>query len=326
VKHDQGLDTADRNLPAVDRDLGTVDQGLDTVDRDPAGPVAFIGTGVMGAGMAANLLRAGFAVRAHSRTAAKAKAVLDAGATWAPTVAEAVSGARFVVSIVGTPDDVRAVYLAPGGVLATAEPGTVTVDMTTSRPSLAREIHRRALERGLHALDAPVSGGDVGARAGTLSIMVGGERKAYERALPLLQAMGGTIVLQGPSGSGQHAKLCNQIAVAGTMLGVIEALVCARHAGLEPLTVLESIAAGAAGSWSLTNLFPRVVRGDLEPGFAVAHFLKDLAIAREEADAMGVELPGLELAERMYQRLAALGGAHQGTQALVRVYREPPPD
>jgi 3-hydroxyisobutyrate dehydrogenase len=288
--------------------------------------LAFIGTGVMGSRMAVHLIEAGYRVTAHNRTPAKAEPVLAAGASWAPTVAAAVSGADYVVSIVGTPDDVCRVYLAPDGVVATAPRGALVIDMTTSRPSLARQIHHEAALRGIDALDAPVSGGDVGAQSATLSIMVGGQPEAFRRGLPLLRAMGRTVVLQGPAGSGQHAKLCNQIVVANNMLGSVEALVYARRAGLDPLTLLESIGAGAAGSWSLANLYPRMVAGDFAPGFSVRHFLKDMRIARDEADAMGVELPGLALAESLYKRVAALeGGAEQGTQALYRAYAEAPP-
>lgn len=284
--------------------------------------VGFIGTGVMGRSMALNLISAGAALAVHTRTREKAADVVAAGAAWAASVGEAVADAEIVVSIVGFPEDVREVYLGGDGVLAAARHGTVAVDMTTSRPSLAREIHAAAAARGIRTLDAPVSGGDVGAREGTLSIMVGGDREAFETALPALESMGKRVVLQGPAGSGQHAKLCNQIAIASNMLGVMEALLYARHAGLDPMIVLESIGAGAAGSWSLENLYPRVVAGDFAPGFYVEHFLKDIRIARAEADAMGIELPGLALAESMYERVVALGGARQGTQALYRAYAE----
>ncbi len=191
--------------------------------------------------------------------------------------------------------------------------------MTTSSPSLAREIAAAAAARGIAALDAPVSGGDIGARNASLSIMVGGEAEAFARARPLLERMGRTLVYQGPAGAGQHCKLCNQIAIAGTMLGAMEALVYARGVGLEPLTVLESIGAGAAASWTLSNLYPRAVRGDLGPGFYAEHFLKDLRLALEEASSRGLRLPGLSLAERLYERLVAEGGGRLGTQALIQV-------
>lgn len=285
--------------------------------------VALIGTGVMGASMARRLIAAGFRVTVSNRTPARARPLLEAGASWAGTAAEAAAGADVVLTIVGTPDDVRAVYFGDSagrpGILGSAPSGALLVDMTTSRPSLAREIHAAAAARGLDALDAPVSGGDVGARDGTLSIMVGGGPDALERARPILAVLGRTIVLQGPAGAGQHAKLANQVAIAGTVLGAMEALLYVRRAGLEPTTVLASIGAGAAGSWTLSNLYPRAVAGDLAPGFAVRHLVKDLRIAREEAASNGLALPGLALALGLYERLAADGGADLGTQALIRV-------
>ncbi len=293
-----------------------------TSEGGTSGRVVFIGTGVMGSRMALNLMASGFRLKVHSRTAAKARAVLDAGARWAPSVAEAVSDADFVLSIVGFPADVRQVYLDEQGVIARAKAGSIAIDLTTSEPSLAQEIHAAARARGIAALDAPVSGGDVGARDGTLSIMVGGDREAFERARPLLEAMGSTVIYQGPAGSGQHTKMCNQIAIASNMIGVMEALLYARRSGLDPETVLASIGAGAAGSWSLANLYPRVVRGDFEPGFFVEHFLKDIEIALAEAERMGLTLPGLALARSLYERVVALGGAKMGTQALYQALDE----
>ena len=291
-----------------------------TADGSSAPNVAFIGTGVMGRSMALNLIRAGFPLTVHTRTPARAGDVVAAGARWAATVSDAVHGAAFVVTVVGDPDDVRAVYLGPDGVVAHASPGTIAIDMTTSEPGLAREIAAAAGARGAAALDAPVSGGDIGARDGTLSIMVGGDAAVLEQARSVLAAMGRTIVHQGPAGAGQHAKLCNQIVVASTMIGVMEGLRYARAAGLDPATVLESIGAGAAGSWSLTNLYPRAAAGDYAPGFLVRHFLKDMRIALGESARMDIDLPGLALAERLYQRVVALGGASQGTQALYRAF------
>jgi len=282
--------------------------------------VAFIGTGVMGRSMALNLLRAGNALTVHTRTPQRAADVLEAGAVWADSVGEAVAGARFVVTIVGFPQDVRQVYLGRGGIIQSALPGTVAMDMTTSEPALARQIYSEGLARGIEVLDAPVSGGDVGARDGTLSIMVGGDRETFDKALPLLEAMGRTIVLQGGAGSGQHTKMCNQIAIASNMIGVMESLLYARRSGLDPEVVLQSIGAGAAGSWSLSNLYPRAVAGDYEPGFYVEHFLKDIRIALDEAKAMGLDLPGLALAESLYERVIELGGAKKGTQALYWAY------
>lgn len=292
---------------------------------DPGAEIGFIGTGVMGGPMAANLLAAGYSVRVFNRSPERADELVAAGATRANSVAAAASGADAVVTIVGLPEDVRLVYFGdwPGdggpGLVSAATPGTILIDMTTSRPSLAREIHAAAAARGVHALDAPVSGGDVGAQAGTLSIMVGGDAGAFAAAAPLFQAMGRTIVHQGPAGAGQHTKMCNQIAIASTMVGMVEALLYARSAGLDPAVVLESIGAGAAASWSLSNLYPRILRGDLEPGFIVRHFVKDLRIARDEAAASGLNLPGLEYALGLYERLEREGGGELGTQALVRV-------
>ena len=284
--------------------------------------VAFIGTGVMGRSMALNLLKAGFRLSVFTRTRARANDVLEAGAAWADSVAEAVRDAEFVVTIVGFPADVRRVYLDPSGIVAGARPGTVAIDMTTSEPSLAREIHERAAARGIRALDAPVSGGDIGARNATLSIMAGGDRDAFDRAMPLFQAMGRTIVYQGPAGSGQHTKMCNQICIASNMIGVMEALLYAQRAGLNPETVLQSIGSGAAASWSLSNLQPRALKGDFAPGFYVKHFLKDIRIAIAESERMGVASPGLRLAKDLYERVVALGGEAMGTQAIYRALEQ----
>jgi 3-hydroxyisobutyrate dehydrogenase len=219
--------------------------------------------------------------------------------------------------MVGYPADVEAVILGPAGALAAMPSGSLLIDFTTSRPSLAAAISQSAAERGVQALDAPVSGGDVGAREARLSIMVGGERAAFERARPLLQLLGKTIVHQGPAGQGQHAKMVNQILIAANMVGVCEGLLYARKAGLDPETVLASVGGGAAASWSLANLYPRILKGDYQPGFYVEHFLKDLQIALEEAERLGLDLPGLKLARRLYGLLKDQGGARLGTQALI---------
>lgn len=283
-------------------------------------PVGFIGTGVMGAAMAGHLLAAGHAVTVYNRTRAKAQPLLEAGAAWADSPAAAAREAAVVVTILGFPEDVREVYLGRDGLVAAARPGAVLIDMTTSAPSLAQEITAAAAARRIEALDAPVSGGDVGARNATLSIMVGGDPAAFQRVRPLLERMGKTVVLQGPAGNGQHTKLTNQVVIAATMIGVTEGLVYARAAGLDPATVLSSIGAGAAASWSMANLLPRVLAHDFAPGFFVRHFLKDLRIALEEADRMGLELPGLALARRLYEQVASQGGADLGTQALYLAY------
>jgi len=284
--------------------------------------VGFIGTGVMGASMARHLLAKGHAVRVFNRTPAKAQPLLDAGAVLCESPAEVARGSQVVISIVGTPRDVDEVYRGERGVIAAAAPGSLLIDMTTSDPELAIELCRQGRERGVDVLDAPVSGGDIGARNATLSIMVGGEASAFERARPVLELLGKTIVHQGPAGAGQFAKLCNQIAIASTMLSVCESMAFAKAAGLDPSRVLENITTGAANSWSLSQLMPRALRGDYEPGFAVAHFTKDLAIALRCAERLGLVLPGLSLAKRLYDELAADGAGAKGTQVLLRRYLE----
>jgi 3-hydroxyisobutyrate dehydrogenase len=280
--------------------------------------LGFIGLGVMGGSMAGHLLAAGHELRLFTRTRAKAEALLARGALWAEAPAALAAGCEVVFTMVGFPRDVEDIYLGDAGLLAHLRPGGLLVDMTTSRPDLAVRIAAEAARRGGAALDAPVSGGDKGAREATLSIMVGGAREAFETALPLLRLMGREIVHQGPPGSGQHCKMSNQIAIAANMVGVCEALVYARAAGLDPARVLTSIAGGAAGSWSLSNLAPRMLAGDFAPGFYVKHFVKDLGIALTAAAAMRLDLPGLALAERLYRELRDLGEGDSGTQALYR--------
>lgn len=282
--------------------------------------VGFIGTGVMGAAMAHHLLDGGHAVHVFNRTRARAQALLDAGAAWCDSPAEIARRATIVVTIVGTPVDVKSVYLGEAGLIQHAAAGALFIDMTTSDPQLSARIAELARERAMDALDAPVSGGDIGARNATLSIMVGGDRAAYERALPILQKLGKTIVYQGAAGAGQYTKLCNQIAIAATMLSVCESMAFAKAAGLDAFKVLESITTGAANSWPLSQLMPRALRGDFEPGFSVKHFTKDLDIALGCAERLGVELPGLALAKRLYDELASSGSAEKGTQVLLQRY------
>jgi 3-hydroxyisobutyrate dehydrogenase len=279
--------------------------------------IGWIGTGVMGASMAGHLLHAGHAVTVFTRTPARARALLDQGATWADTPRELAQACDVICTMVGYPRDVEEIYLGEQGVLAGARPGTLAVDFTTSSPSLARRLADLGRERGVDLLDAPVSGGDVGAWNATLSIMVGGERRAFDRALPVFEQLGKTVVLQGPPGSGQHTKMVNQILIAGTMVGVGEALTYARAAGLDIEQVLGSVGGGAAASWTLDNLVPRIIRGDMTPGFYVEHFIKDMGIALAEAEAMHLTLPGLALAKQLYHTVVAYGGARQGTQAIV---------
>jgi 3-hydroxyisobutyrate dehydrogenase len=284
--------------------------------------IAFVGLGVMGRSMAGHLLDAGYPLVVFNRTASKAEELLARGARWAWSAGEAASQADITITIVGYPADVEEVYLAPGGIVQGSPRGSILIDMTTSTPSLAMRIAEAAEARGVQALDAPVSGGDIGAREACLTIMVGGDTAAFESALPLFEVMGKTVAYMGPAGAGQHTKMANQIAIAGTMLGVVEALAYAKGQGLDPELVHSAIAAGSAGSWSMSNLGPRILRGDLEPGFFVKHFVKDLRIALAEAQTAGLDLPGLELAKRLYERLAEEGGADLGTQALWRLYTE----
>lgn len=279
--------------------------------------VGWIGTGVMGSSMCGHVLDAGYRVTVHSRTKERAAPLLDRGASWAGSPAEVASSADVVCAIVGYPADVREVFLGPGGAVDAARSGTVLVDLTTSEPSLAAEIHRAGKDRGVETIDAPVSGGDVGARNGTLSIMVGGDESAVEEVRPLLEAFGQTILRQGGPGAGQHTKMVNQILIATGMIGVCEALLYGYKAGLDLERVLESVASGAAGSWSLTNYGPRMLSGDFAPGFIVDHFVKDMGIALAEAERMELSLPGLALAKQLYVALQAQGAGRRGTHSLV---------
>lgn len=279
--------------------------------------IGWIGTGVMGASMCGHLLAAGYEVTVTTRSRARAEGLLAAGASWADTPAAVATGSDVVFSMVGYPDDVRAVVLGPDGTLDAAAAGTVLVDLTTSDPTLAREIGDEADRRGVHVLDAPVSGGDVGARNATLSIMVGGGAGAFDAVRPCLETMGATVVLQGGHGAGQHTKLVNQTLIAGNIVAVCEALVYAHRAGLDLERVLASVSTGAAGSWTLSNLAPRMIAGDDAPGFFVDHFVKDMGLALTEARRMRLALPGLALAQQLYVALQARGRGRDGTQALV---------
>lgn len=282
--------------------------------------IAFVGTGVMGASMAGHLLDAGYELAVYNRTRLKAEPLLERGAVWADSPGEAAVGADVVVTMVGYPHDVEEVYLADGGIVELAEEGAVLVDMTTSTPSLAIRIAEEAARRGLRALDAPVSGGDVGARNATLTIMVGGDEDAFARVRPVFETMGSMITRMGGAGAGQHTKMANQIGIAGTMLGLIEALQYAKAAGLDVERAHAALSGGGANSWSWGAYGPRILSGDFQPGFFVKHFVKDLRIALDEAGAMGLALPGLELAERLYSRLQETDGAELGTQALWLLY------
>ncbi len=278
--------------------------------------IGWIGTGVMGASMCGHLMDAGFKATVFNRTKDKAKPLLDKGADWAKTPRDVAAASDVVFSIVGFPDDVRCVILGSDGALAGSKPGTILVDMTTSEPSLAEEIAEAAREKDVHSVDAPVSGGDVGAREARLSIMIGGEKDVVDALDPCWQAMGKTIVHQGGPGAGQHTKMVNQTLVASSMIGVCEALLYGYRAGLDLNVVLESVASGAAGSWSLSNLAPRIIKGNFEPGFMVVHFLKDMRIALAESRRMGISMPGLALVYQLYVALAAQGHGRDGTHAL----------
>ena len=283
--------------------------------------ISFIGTGVMGASIVNHLLQAGYPVTVHTRTKGKVDPLIAAGAKWASTVAEAVQQADLIFTMVGMPTDVEEIYLNVDGILANGRSGQIVVDMTTSSPALAKKIEKAAIEKGMTSLDAPVSGGDVGAKNGTLSIMCGGDESVFEQVKPIFMKFGSQIVLQGSAGAGQHTKMSNQLAIATNMIGVCEALVYAEKAGLNPERVLESISPGAAGSWSLSNLGPRMLAGNFEPGFYTKHFLKDLRIALDEAKAMNLDLPGLLLAIRLYEDLMAKGYGDKGTQVLYKHYQ-----
>lgn len=286
-------------------------------DRSSQTRVGWIGLGVMGTSMCGHILDAGHPVTVNTRTRASAESLVSRGAVWADTPADVAHASDVTFAIVGFPADVREVFLGDHGALAGAAAGSVLVDMTTSEPQLAVEIAAAGAAKGLVALDAPVSGGDAGARNATLSIMVGGDLATVERVRPLFEILGKNIVHQGAAGAGQHAKMVNQILIATTMVGLCEALLYAYRAGLDLETVLDSVASGAAGSWSLSNYAPRILAGDFEPGFAVDHFIKDMGIALSEARRMRLSVPGLALAEQLYVALSAQGYGRKGTQALV---------
>lgn len=284
--------------------------------------IAFIGTGVMGRSMAGHLLKAGHVLHVHNRTKEKAQALLDAGAHWHATPGGAAAQADFVITMVGYPSDVEETYFAPQGVLAHARRGAVLIDMTTSSPLLAQRIATAAAAKGLAALDAPVSGGDIGAREARLVIMGGGDAAAFAKAKPLFEAMGKTIALLGGPGAGQHCKMANQIVIASGMMAWCEGLIYAQKAGLDPARVVEAIGGGAAASWSLANLAPRALAGNFAPGFYVKHFIKDMKIALESAEAMKLDLPGLAQAKKLYDEVSRRGWDDCGTQALFRLYTE----
>lgn len=290
---------------------------MSTIGFDSAtARIGWIGTGVMGRSMCMHLCRAGHKVTVYTRTPSRAADLLAAGALWAETPRSVAEQSDVVFSMVGFPHDVREVLLGESGAIHGLRPGAVLIDMTTSEPQLAQAIAAAAQARSAWGLDAPVSGGDIGAREARLSIMVGGDPIPFQAVEPLLRRLGQTIVLQGPPGAGQHTKLVNQILIANNMVGVCEALLYAHRAGLDAEAVLRSVSTGAAGSWSLSNLAPRILRGDFQPGFYVEHFVKDMGIALDECRRMQIALPGLALAHQLYVALQAQGDGRLGTQAL----------
>lgn len=282
--------------------------------------IGFIGIGVMGKSMAGHLLKAGYPLHVYTRTKEKANELVEDGAIWEESVAHIARVADVVITIIGTPQDVEEVYFGENGLIENAKEGAYLVDMTTSKPSLAIDIYKRAKEKGIHALDAPVSGGDVGARNAKLAIMVGGDEQDFNTILPIFEVMGEKIVLQGGAGAGQHTKMVNQISIAPAMIGLAEALIYTKKAGLDPDKVLDTISTGAAASWNLSNYAPRIIEGDFAPGFAIKHYIKDMKIALEAAAEMNLNMPGLELALKMYEELARRGEEESGIHALIKYF------
>ncbi|WP_445670046.1 NAD(P)-dependent oxidoreductase [Peribacillus sp. FSL H8-0477] len=280
--------------------------------------IGFIGTGVMGNSMARHIMNEGFKLIVYTRSKEKAQDLLENGARWAISPEELAQQADVIISMVGYPKDVEEIYLGEKGILKNSGRTKYVIDMTTSTPSLAGKIYEKALEAGVKALDAPVSGGDIGARERKLTIMAGGSKDDFEDIKSILEIFGTNIIYQGEAGAGQHTKMCNQIAIASNMIGVAEAVVYAKKAGLDPEKVLQSISAGAAGSWSLSNLAPRMIKGDFAPGFYIKHFIKDMGIALEEAEKMQMDVPGLKLAKSLYEELAEAGEESSGTQAILK--------
>jgi 3-hydroxyisobutyrate dehydrogenase len=281
--------------------------------------IGMIGTGIMGKSMAGHFMNAGYKVHVYNRTKEKAEDLVKKGAFWEESPLSLAQNCNVIITMVGFPRDVEEIYLGESGLLQHAKPNSFLIDMTTSSPELAKRLYNEGLKRQLHLLDAPVSGGDVGAKEARLAIMVGGGNDAYDTILPLFMIIGTNIVYQGEAGAGQHTKMCNQIAIAGSMIGMCEALVYAKKSGLEAAQVLKSIESGAAGSWSLSNLAPRIISENYDPGFYVKHFIKDMTIASQEANQMNLELPGLALIKSLYEELASLGEENSGTQALYKL-------
>ncbi len=284
--------------------------------------IGFIGLGVMGKSMARHLLEAGYPLTVYTRTKEKAEDLINQGAVWKESIKDLAKEANVIITMVGFPKDVEEVYFSENGILANAYPGAICIDMTTTKPSLAEKIYEKSKEKGISFLDAPVSGGDVGAKNGTLSIMVGGDQETFDECFEIFEKMGKNIVYQGKAGAGQHTKMCNQIAIAAGIISVCESLAYAVRAGLDPDKVLKSISSGAAGSWSLSNYAPRMLSNQFEPGFYVKHFIKDMDIALEEARRMELDVPGLELARSLYEKLAEMGEENSGIHALYKLWKK----
>jgi 3-hydroxyisobutyrate dehydrogenase len=288
----------------------------------PIETIGWIGTGVMGQAMCRHLMDAGYRLQVYNRSREKAESLVKSGAIWHDSPRSVAGASQIVFTMVGFPADVAAVVMGEDGVLAGMEPGGILVDMTTSSPALAHEIFAAAAERGIAALDAPVSGGDVGAREATLSIMVGGSSDVFAVLLPIFRLLGKTVSHMGQAGAGQHTKMSNQILIAGTMIGVVESLLYAQRTGLDPDAVIDVIGKGAASSWSINNLGRRIARNDFSPGFFIKHFVKDMGIALEEARRMNLSLPGLALAQQFYIAAQAMGHENLGTQGLYKVMKK----
>ena len=283
--------------------------------------IGFVGTGVMGKSMAGHLIDKGYEVNVYNRTKSKADDLVEKGATWCDTIATLSEKSDIIISIVGYPKDVESIYLSQDGILNHAKANSIVIDMTTSSPALAHDIYEKAKERNIKSLDAPVSGGDVGAKNAALTIMVGGDQEAYNQVEDIFNLLGKNVVYQGKSGNGQHTKLSNQIAIAAGMLGVAEAIIYAEEAGLDIDKVFNSIEHGAAGRWSLSNLGPRMVKEDYAPGFYVKHFIKDMKLAIEESEKMGLYMPGLLKAKEVYDALSEAGYDDNGTQAVIQLLK-----
>lgn len=283
--------------------------------------IGFIGIGVMGESMAINLLKEDYSINVYTRTKSKAKNVVEKGAIWKDTIKDCVSDRDIIITMVGMPEDVENVYFGQEGIIENVSKGTILIDMTTTSPKLSKLIYDKALEKGIYALDAPVSGGDTGAKNATLSIMVGGDKNIFDQALSLFNVLGNNIIYEGPAGYGQHTKMANQIAIAGTIAGVTEALRYGMEMGLDLELMLKSIDAGAAGSWQMSNMAPRILKDDFDPGFYIKHFIKDMSIANNESKEISLNLEVLENVLDMYKSLSNKGLDELGTQALIKYYK-----